>query len=103
WGQRGLEEQDDKEGRERAWFIDLVGVRLDDAPSFAIRVRDLSRLNASFHDRGDVTRSARLRFLRAYLGHDFARWPTWKVWWKEMAGVTAAKVAKNRRTGRPLA
>jgi serine/threonine protein kinase len=83
-------------------LIDLVGVRASaESVPFARRTRELARLNASFLAMPHVTRGERLRFLRAYLRAG-ARQSDWKKWWKAVSEATAAKVAKNRRTGRVL-
>jgi tRNA A-37 threonylcarbamoyl transferase component Bud32 len=83
-------------------LIDLVGASASaDAVPFARRARELARLNASFLTVPHVTRGERLRFLRAYLRAG-AREPDWKKWWKAVSAATAAKVAKNRRSGRAL-
>jgi tRNA A-37 threonylcarbamoyl transferase component Bud32 len=83
-------------------LIDLVGVRAGaGGVPFARRARELARLNASFLAVRHVTRTERLRFLRAYLSAG-ARQPDWKTWWKAVSRATAAKVAKSRRTGRAI-
>lgn len=82
------------------WLIDLVGVRSHRKLSFARKVRNLSRLNASFVRDPRISRTDRLRFLFAYLGRE-ARF-VWKEWWRALADATARKVIKNQRSGRPL-
>ncbi len=83
-------------------LIDLVGVRASASEvSFARRARELARLNASFLAMPHVTRTERLRFLLAYLRAG-ERQSDWKKWWKAVSQATAAKVAKNRRSGRVL-
>ena len=83
-------------------LIDLVGVRASaGAVPFARRAKELARLNASFLEMRHVTRGERLRFLRAYLRAG-AREADWKKWWKAVSEATAAKVAKNRRSGRAI-
>ena len=83
-------------------LIDLGGVRAGaGAVPFARAARELARLNASFLAMPHVTRTERLRFLRAYLGAG-ERQPDWKKWWTAVSRATAAKVEKNRRTGRVL-
>jgi tRNA A-37 threonylcarbamoyl transferase component Bud32 len=83
-------------------LIDLVGVRIGPVP-FPTRVRDLARLNASFLNSPVVSRTDRLRALTAYLGVPPRDGKDWKAWWAAVDAATRAKVAKNRRTGRPLA
>lgn len=83
-------------------LIDLVGVRASSAAvPFPRCAKELARLNASFLAMPHVTRSERLRFLRAYLGSG-ASGAGWKTWWKAVSAATSAKVAKNRRSGRPI-
>lgn len=83
-------------------LIDLVGVRASSAAvPFPRCAKELARLNASFLATPHVTRSERLRFLRAYLGAGASR-ADWKTWWKAVSAATRAKVAKNQRTGRPI-
>jgi serine/threonine protein kinase len=83
-------------------LIDLVGVRAGrEAVPFARRARELARLNASFLAVPHISRTERLRFLLAYL-RGGERQSDWKMWWKAVWRATAAKVEKNRRTGRTI-
>lgn len=80
-------------------LVDLVGVSVGGR---ATAVRDLARLNASFLDSDRVTRTDRLRFLRAY-----GRWALhgrgdWKSLWRAIEAATSAKAERNARVGRPL-
>jgi len=84
-------------------FIDLVGVRDHRKLSRSRRVQNLARLNASFLHRPEVTRTDRLRFLRMYLSWAMNGKTGWKLWWREVGQLTQKKVARNRRSGRPLA
>jgi tRNA A-37 threonylcarbamoyl transferase component Bud32 len=84
-------------------LIDLVGVEAGRPVSAATRVRDLARLNASFLHSPRVTRTDRLRFLRAYLCWGLHGLSDWKTLWRQVADATRAKAAKNARSGRPLA
>ena len=82
-------------------LIDLVGLTVHTAVPAALRRRDLARLNAGFLHAPNVSRTLRLRALRAYLG----AWPAladWKAWWRAIADRTAAKARKNAANGRPL-
>jgi tRNA A-37 threonylcarbamoyl transferase component Bud32 len=83
-------------------LIDLVGVVVGMAVGRRARVRDLARLNVSFLHTTAVTRSDRLRFLRAYLGWGLRGRGEWKSWWRWIGAATREKVEKNKRTGRPL-
>jgi tRNA A-37 threonylcarbamoyl transferase component Bud32 len=84
-------------------FIDLVGVRTRSTVPRAMRIRDLTRLNASFIESPHVTRTDRLRFLRAYLLWALAGRGNWKDWWRAVGERTREKVLRNARRNRPLA
>ncbi|MBN9521383.1 hypothetical protein J0H58_23155 [bacterium] len=84
-------------------FIDLVGVRVGRDVPVAQRAKELARLNASFLRAPRVRHADRRRFLRAYLAAGPALGGDWRSWWGAIARATAAKVAKNARSGRPLA
>ncbi|MGH7169378.1 MAG: lipopolysaccharide kinase InaA family protein [Gemmataceae bacterium] len=83
-------------------LIDLVGVRRLRKLRRSRRVRNLARLNASFHDHPVVTLSDRLRFLRVYLRWGLRGRIGWKRWWRQIAEATAIKIGRNLRKGRPL-
>jgi tRNA A-37 threonylcarbamoyl transferase component Bud32 len=85
------------------WLIDLVGVRLHRRLPRRRRVQNLARLNASFHQSPLLTRTDRLRFLRVYLQWGLFGRHRWKRWWRQIEEATRAKVARNARSGRPLA
>jgi hypothetical protein len=85
------------------WFIDLVGVRLHDRLGRRRRIQNLARLNVSFVNEKTVSRTDRLRFLRTYLEWGIHGKNDWKTWWRQIAAATAAKVERNRRSGRVLA
>jgi serine/threonine protein kinase len=82
-------------------LIDLVGITTDRRVSDRERVRNLARLNASFAQSAQVSRTDRWRFLRAYLDQSVER-NVLKSWWKGVADATAVKVRKNLQSGRPL-
>jgi tRNA A-37 threonylcarbamoyl transferase component Bud32 len=84
-------------------FIDLVGVRTRPRVGGRLRIRDLTRLNASFVASPHVTRTDRLRFLRTYMLWGLAGQGGWKDWWRAVAARTEDKVRRNRRRNRPLA
>lgn len=84
-------------------LIDLVGVVPGQAVDRKDRVKNLARLNASFVNHPAVTRTDCLRFLRAYLAWGLHGSAGWKEWWHGVRRETLAKVAKNQRSGRPLA
>src|SRR5262249_42284959 len=83
-------------------LIDLVGVQVGRPVPFRQRARELARLNASFLRSPLVTRVLRLRFLWAYLAAGPGLGIDWKTWWRTIGRATAAKVMKNRKSGRPL-
>jgi tRNA A-37 threonylcarbamoyl transferase component Bud32 len=84
------------------FFVDLVGLTAGREVPRRVRVRDLARLNASFWQRRDVSRTARLRVLFAYLNAGLHGRAGWKDWWRAIAAATAAKAARNVRAGRML-
>jgi hypothetical protein len=66
-------------------------------------VRNLARLHASFHQHPGLTRTDKLRFLRVYMQWGLFGRERWKRWWRRIERATQAKVARNARSGRPLA
>lgn len=84
-------------------FLDLAGVRIHRRVDWRTRVRDLMRLNASFLSSSRITRTMRLRFLRAYLSWGLHGREGWKSWWTEVNRATQEKVRQNARRNRPLA
>ncbi len=87
----------------RLCLIDLVGLAARHKLSRPRRVQNLARLNASFLHSPALTRTDRLRFLRAYLQWGLFGRSTWRQWWQLVARATLRKVARNLKTGRPLA
>jgi tRNA A-37 threonylcarbamoyl transferase component Bud32 len=83
-------------------FIDLVGVRRHGKLQRRRRVQNLARLNASFRQQSGLTRTDKLRALRAYLAWGLHGRLGWKRWWNEIAAATEAKARRNQRLGRPL-
>jgi tRNA A-37 threonylcarbamoyl transferase component Bud32 len=83
------------------WFIDLVGARLAN-PTVPMRRRNLARLAASFYTTGALTRSDRLRLLRAYLAARPMEWVGWKRWWRRIDCLAAQKIRLNERNGRSV-
>jgi len=79
-------------------LIDLVGARVGSPIPEAIRDRDIARLHASFLS---ARRSLKLRFLKLYLST--SNRAAWKSRWRSIDAATSAKVARNIRSGRPLA
>jgi serine/threonine protein kinase len=89
-------------GDHRFWFIDLVGVRRRQRVGRRLNVRDLTRLNVSFLSHPIVTRTEKLRFLRAYMAVGLNGASGWKHRWRAIAAATRSKVARNALAGRPL-
>jgi tRNA A-37 threonylcarbamoyl transferase component Bud32 len=85
------------------WLIDLVGVVRYDRLRRKRRLQNLTRLHASFHQGGALTRSDKLRFLRAYQEWGLQGKESWKRWWRAVERLTRAKVLRNQKNGRPLA
>ncbi len=86
----------------RIFFIDLLGVRRHGKLRRSRRVQNLARLHASFRSHPALTRTDKLRFLRAYLAWGLHGRLGWKRWWRQVEAATEAKVLRNRRNGRPL-
>jgi tRNA A-37 threonylcarbamoyl transferase component Bud32 len=88
--------------RPACWLIDLVGMSRPRRLTRSVRVQNLARLHASFHQDPHVTRTDKLRFLRAYLQWGLRGRQGWKAWWRALEQATRAKAARNVRRGRPL-
>ena len=84
------------------WFIDLVGVVRHRKLRHTRRAKNLARLHASFCTHPALTRTDKLRFLRAYLRWGLYGKEGWKKWWRWIDRATRAKVARNLKRGRPL-
>jgi hypothetical protein len=65
-------------------------------------MRDLARLQASFHNEPAISRTDRLRFLLAYLRDGLPKKCDWKHWWRKIAAAAQRKVLRNQRHNRPL-
>jgi tRNA A-37 threonylcarbamoyl transferase component Bud32 len=86
----------------RFWFIDLVGVRRPRHVGRRAKMRDLMRLHISFLSHPFITRTEKLRFLRAYCRVGLVGAGEWKDRWQAIARATARKVKRNAAVGRPL-
>src|SRR5262249_12894233 len=69
-------------------LIALGGVEAGRAVRESVRVRALARLNASFLGSTTVTRTDRLRVLRAYRLWSMRGRGDWKSWWARVAEAT---------------
>ena len=49
-----------------------------------------------------ISRTDRLRFLRAYMRWNLRGNDHWKKWWRAIARATEHKIARNQRRGRPI-
>jgi serine/threonine protein kinase len=78
--------QEESPGRFRPLLVDLDGVRLGRV-GWRRRVRDLARLARAFRENGAVTRTDRVRFLRAYLGP--RNRPAQRTLWDRIAALEA--------------
>jgi tRNA A-37 threonylcarbamoyl transferase component Bud32 len=85
------------------WLIDLVGVTRHRKLSRRRRVQNLARLHASFVRHPALSRTDKLRFLRVYLQWGLFGRETWKTWWRAIDQAPEDKIARNERSGRPLA
>jgi hypothetical protein len=83
-------------------FIDLAGIRLYTRLPRRRRVQNLARLNASFHQSPALTRTDKLRFLRAYLMWNLVGRANWKSWWRQIERATERKLHRNAASGRVL-
>lgn len=83
-------------------LIDLVGVQVGRVVPQRQRIQNLARLNASFWQSSAISRTDRLRFLRAYMNWGLRGSDGWKDLWRQIAVVTQRKAAQNARNGRPL-
>jgi tRNA A-37 threonylcarbamoyl transferase component Bud32 len=91
------------DSQEQFWFIDLVGMECDIAPSTERRLRDLTRLAVSFASDPRIRNTDRLRFLRAYFAWGLHGSAGWKSTWRTLADAVARKIDRNRKRGRVIA
>jgi tRNA A-37 threonylcarbamoyl transferase component Bud32 len=83
--------------RPSLWLVDLDSVRTWRRVPERERVQNLGRLQAEFADSAWLTRTDRLRFLKAYLGAEAYRTGVWKSLWRTTARWAARKAARTRR------
>jgi tRNA A-37 threonylcarbamoyl transferase component Bud32 len=88
--------------RPEFWLIDLDGVKTWQRVPDREMVQNLARFAVGFRHHPWLTRTDRVRFLRAYLG-GFRFNGVWKPLWRELAAWGEKKVERNRRRGRFLA
>lgn len=89
--------------KHQIWLVDLVGVRTHFFLSGYRKEQNLARLNASFLQSPQITLTDKLRFLRQYLRWGVEGPFVWRDWWRKIEAITMRKIAKNIKSGRPLA
>ena len=90
-------------GDVKIWLVDLVGVRTHTHLPDDRKAQNLARLNSSFVNSKQISNTEKLRFLRQYLKWGMEGPFTWKAWWRKIGKLTGFKIAKNQKSGRPLA
>ena len=87
-----------------AYVIDLDGVQLRRRLRWSTQVQNLARLAISLEAHPWITRTDRLRFLRAYQTQ-FKALPRndWKDLWHAVATLCRDSVARNRKLDKPIA
>lgn len=87
----------DRNGRIESFLVDVDDVCLDADTSRANRVADLARLAASLEAHPWVSRTVRLRFLRAYLKAAGQNSTEWKCLWQAIARRSGRINHRKRR------
>ena len=86
-----------------AFLIDLDGLRQRRQVPFAACTKGLTRLAVSAEMHPWLSRTDRLRFLRAYLRQMAENRRTWKTWWRALSTALDAALAEIRAAGKPIA
>ncbi len=84
------------------FLIDLDGLRQMPRVSFRAACRNLTRLAVSIEMHPWISRTDRLRFLRAYLRQRLDDRATWKTWWRAVAGLLNSALAEIRAKGKTV-
>ena len=85
------------------FLIDLDGLRHGSRPDRELCCKNLARLALSVEMHPWISRTDRLRFLRAYLRrYDATAGCEWKRWWRTTATHVVAELAELRRAGRAV-
>jgi hypothetical protein len=84
------------------YLIDLAGVQIWRRLPAIRRYQNLARILVSLESHLPVRRSDILRFLRAYQPGGSRDRSEWKVLWREVMKLAARKIAKNRKSHRPI-
>jgi tRNA A-37 threonylcarbamoyl transferase component Bud32 len=85
----------------RPWLVDLDGTALGASPTFRRRTRDLARLESSLRLHPSLSRTERLRGLRAYLRAAEMPEAEWRSWWAAIAAEADAGDRRRAARGRP--
>lgn len=85
------------------YLIDLDGMRIARRLRQGKKIRNLARIAVSAAAHPWLSRTDRLRFLRAYLGEQPATAPRWKQLWREIEYRALRMQASQARKGGPLA
>ncbi len=86
-----------------AFLIDLDGLRQRRHVPFAACTKGLTRLAVSAEMHPWLSRTDRLRFLRAYLRQMAENRRTWKTWWRALGTALDTALAEIRAAGKPIA
>lgn len=92
----------ERAGKLTAYLIDLDGVRIVRSLTERRRARNLARLATSMEAHPWVTRTDRLRFLRAYVSVAPLEKHTWKWFWRRIARRSRALSNQMRAGGREV-
>jgi tRNA A-37 threonylcarbamoyl transferase component Bud32 len=85
------------EGRYLFYLLDLDSLKVKKAVSRKDRIKDLSRLNASFLDTRLLSQTNRLRFLTTYLSGETHAGSIKKIYWKQIGEATENKLRKSEK------
>ncbi len=87
--------QEQKNGEEKVFFVDLDATRVKDSLQFRDRCKDMARLNCSFLNRAIVSKTHRFYFLKCYFGT--VRPEELKRGWDRVLYFTEKKLKKSGR------
>jgi tRNA A-37 threonylcarbamoyl transferase component Bud32 len=86
-----------------AFLIDLDGLRQGRRPDIAGCSKNLTRIALSAEMHPWVSRTDRLRFLRAYLSrYDADALADWKAWWRRTASHVVGALGEIRKAGKTV-
>ncbi len=84
----------------RIWLLDLDGVRVWRRLPARRAAQNIARIHVSADLLKLLSQTDGLRFLKCYLGRQFAG--EWKWWWRHIAKLSQNKILGNRRRNRTL-